>query len=435
MEKTVERFETGISRNNVPNWTMLHAVKELLQNVVFAKSTLGDTISIKHDGKYAIIHNGPSGIDRGKLLIGESNQRGVIGAPGQYGEGFKMGMLAARREGAECWIETNGFTVRAELEPSAIDPTVDAFVLYVEPNNNNTGTTAFIECSKELLEEAKEYFAVLKGLDPELTKKSSLLKEFEGVYANGVKITDTPALYGYNFTNSELINRDRSTVDMGKLKEETRSILSYVADEEVITEVVKGITTDDALLESQSGVFSSNHTSVWRKVIKKLFGDKVALATGGESDTKARYKKFKVLTNLPRAWEYFFKESLNIHPTNQLRETTIATNRHKKATAEENKNLGWAKRLVKLYYADYGTVRVSEEVMDNFGNECLGLYDHATDTTWIKRELLSDKEELFKTLLHETIHRETGASDNTEQFTKGWEQACWGILTKGKGHM
>ena len=428
----VERFETGISRNNVPNWTMLHAVKELLQNVVFAKSILDDTISIKHDGKYAIIHNGPSGFEKGKLLIGESSQRGVVGSPGEYGEGFKMGMLAARREGAECWIETNGFTVRAELEPSSIDPTVDAFVLYVEENEVITGTTAYIECSEEMLEEAKKYFAVLQGLEPERTKSDSLLTDFEGIYANGVKITDTPSVYGYNFTNTELINRDRSTVDMEKLKTSTRVVLGQVENEEVITEIVKGINTDDSLLESQSGLYGSTATSVWRRVIKKLFGDKVALATGGESDTQARYRRFKVLTNLPKAWEYFFQNDLNIHPSNQLRETTIANNKHKKATPEENSNLGWAKRLVKLYYADYGTVKVSEMVTDSFGNECYGLYDRTEDVTWIKRELLSNKKELFKTLLHETIHRETGASDNTEAFTRGWEEACWGILQRGK---
>jgi hypothetical protein len=432
MERTMERFETGISRNNVPNWTLLHAVKELLQNVVYAKTQLGDTISIEHDGTYAIITNHQSGIERSKLLIGESNQRDVEGAPGQYGEGFKMGMLAARRENARCWIETAGFTIKAELEPSAIDPSVDAFVLYVEPNTMTEGTRAHIECSKEMLDEAKSYFAVLQGVDPRLTTVTTLTNEFKGIYTNGVKIADTPAVYGYNFTNSSLMNRDRSTVDMDKVKEETRSLLQIVKSEEVAIQVLKGITEDDSLLEAQAGMYGTHSPSIWKKAIEKLFGKRVALATGTESDTQARYRKFKLIPNLPRAWQYFFEKTLQIYPSNQLRETTVGANKHKKATADENKNLGWAKRLVGLYYADYGKVKVSETVLDEFGTDCWGLYDRTEDVIWLKREILSDKERLFKTLLHETVHRETGAKDNTEEFTRGWEQACWGILNKGK---
>ncbi len=434
------RFETGISENNLKHWGELHAVKEFLQNAVYAKTVLGDEITIRYDkeaGK-AFISNSPSGFTKGKLLIGESEQADVAGAPGQYGEGMKVAMAVSRRLGLECTVHTNGFTVKPELEPSSLDPSVKALVFYIEDNNRTIGTSFVVQCSEEILEEAKTYFAVLQGLEPERTKEDTILTDFTGIFANGVRITDTSALYGYNFTNADLINRDRSTVDMNKLKESTRGLLSALEDEEIITEIAKGITEDDSLLESQAGIHyttTTKGTHIWKKVIQKLFGTKIALATGTDTDTKARYKKFRVLTNLPRVWEYFFENSLDIHFTNELRETTISTNVHKKATAEENKNLGWAKRLVKLYYGDYGTVRVSETVTDEHSNPCLGLYDHKTDTTWIKRELLMNKEQLFKTLLHETIHRITGATDNTEAFTRGWEDATWGILTKGKGHM
>ena len=106
-----------------------------------------------------------------------------------------------------------------------------------------------------------------------------------------------------------------------------------------------------------------------------------------------------------------------------------------KRQSEESATLGWAKRLIKIYYGDYGTVRISETVHDSYGNEVWGLYDRGTDTTWIKRSLLESKEETFKTLLHETIHRVSGAEDNTAEFTNEWERACWLILTKGKGTM
>lgn len=431
-QSTYQRFETGISENNLKHWGELHVVKEFLQNAVYAKAILGDNISISYQDGQAVISNTPSGFTKGKLLIGESAQADIDGAPGQYGEGMKVAMAIARRLGLACAVQTNGFTVHPELEPSSLDESVNALVFYIEEHNEQVGTQFRVECKESILKEAMTYFAVLQGLDVERTKHDNILTDFKGIYSNGVKITDTPALYGYNFTNSELINRDRSTVDMEKLKKETSTLLSAIESEEVITEIVQGILENDGLLESQSGIMHTSHVSVWKKVIKKLFGDKVALATGTETDTKARYRKFTVLTGLPKVWGNFFYMYLDVYPSNQLQETTTATNIHKKATAEENKNLGWAKRLVKLYYADYGTVKVSATVTDQYGNPCLGLHDYNTDTTWLKRELLSDKEALFKTLLHETIHRITRASDNTEAFTRGWEDATWGILNRGK---
>lgn len=427
------RFETGISENNLKHWGELHAVKELLQNSVFAKTILGDDISIKHDGEYAIIHNTPSGFSKGKLLIGESEQSDVAGAPGQYGEGMKVAMAVARRCGISCRVDTNGFTVIPELEPSSLDPDVKSLVFYISDNKNTDGTTFTIGCSKEVLEEAKTYFAVLQGLDIERTKKANIMEDFKGIYANGVKITETPALFGYNFTNTELINRDRSTVDMDKLRSDTRQLLSRIDDEATATKVLKSIMKDDGLLESQAGLQYPENRTVWQSAVRKLYGNKIALATGTDSDTKARYKKFTVITGVPRAWRFFFETGLGIRRSDELRETTVATNKHKKATPEENKNLGWAKRLIKMYYADYGKVKVSEELVDGFNNPCVGLYDHATDVIWLKRSILKDKEELFTTLLHEVIHKVTGASDNTEEFTRGWEKACWMILTRGKG--
>lgn len=430
-----QRFETGISSNNLKHWGKLEAMREFVQNIVYAKTILKDEIRIVQnvDGSFTL-GNTPSGFTKGKLLIGESNQADVKGAPGQYGEGMKVAMAVALREGMEVVVITNGFTVTPTLEPSSIDPEVNSLVFYIEDNDCFEGTEFRIKgCEPGILEKAQEFFAVLQGVDPEVTKRDSLMTQFPGIYANGVKITNTPSIFGYNFTDTKLINRDRSTVDMDLLKKSTRTVLSHLEDQELITEIVQGITEDDSYLESQSGLYSCDDLPLWKKVVHFLFGDKVALATGTDSDTAARYKKFNLISKLPNAWTYFFKDVLQILPSNQLRATTVEKNTHRKATADENKNLGWAKRLVKLYYADYGTVRVSEVVIDEHNNQCNGIYDRETDTIWIKRELLSSKEKLFKVLMHETIHRETGYDDNTTGFTKGWETACWGILTRGKG--
>jgi hypothetical protein len=436
MNTTVQRYETGISENNLKNWGELEAIKEFVQNAVYANTILGDEMSITYDGEWAIINNFPSGFSKSKLLIGESNQSDVAGAPGQYGEGMKVAMAVALRCGLQVVVETNGFTVYPKLEPSSLDPDVRVLVFYIEDHDSSNGTTFRVNCSKQVLEEAKSYFAVLNGVDFEDVSQDGIIEGINNtVFVNGVKITEMPSIFSYNFTSPELMNRDRSSIDISRVKAHIRKVLASIRDIKVAEIVIKGIMENDNLLEAQSGILEYAADEVtWKIAIKNVFGEKVALGTGGESDTQARYRRFKVLTNVPSAWRYFFSNRLGVPYTSDLQQLAQKAKRvHRKPSADESATLGWAKRLIKLYYADYGTVKISEDLRDQYGNKCWGLYDGKEDVIWLDRNILSSKEKTFKVLLHETIHRVTGASDNTEAFTEAWEHACWMILTRGKG--
>lgn len=425
-----QRYEMGISVNNLRNWGELEAVKEFLQNAVYAKTILGDEIEITHDGVFAHIKNSPSGFSKGKLLIGESEQSSVSGAPGEYGEGMKAGMAVARRAGLECFVQTNGFSVKPELEPSSLDSTVDALVFYIEDNVYNSGTTFTIECSGDIFKEAKKSFAVLNGINEELVKNDSILPGVGGrIYVNGVLVYNTPSVFSYNFTDAKLMNRDRSTVDIQLVKRSiSLSMRSFGVSE--VREIIMNGMKDDSLLEAQT---TPMNDKVWQTSLQLLYGSKVAIHSTTEGDTQAKYRGFKIISP-PSAWESFFVYTLNIPYSSDIAKKAKAASKiHKKPSADESQNLGWAKRLIKLYYADYGTVRTAEDLHDEYGNKCHGLYDRKTGTTWLEKGILQDKQETFKTLLHETVHRETGASDNTEEFTRGWEHASWMILTRGKG--
>lgn len=434
--KTMERYESGISSRNLAHWGILEAVKELVQNNVYAKTVLGDTTSITHDGKYAIIKNYPSGFSKGKLLIGESDQTDVAGAPGQYGEGMKMAMAVAKRMNHEVMIETNGFNIHPKVEPSVLDNSVQVLTYYIENTEKDNGTTFKIECSKETLDKAISYFATLNGMDDHYCKTESIFteKDMAGkIYINGVLVYETEAIFGYNFTYTDLMNRDRSSVDMGKLKGYVGSMVKCIDEVDTAVKVLKSIIKDNSLLESQAGNYSTTRANVWKEACEKLWGQKVAIGTGEKSDNKARYHRFKVLTNVPTSWSWFFQSVLGIVPTNQLFETAEVKKRtHKKPTTEEATVLGWAKMLIKKYYGDYGTVKICENLVDPWNNECYGMYERSSDLIWLDRRILSSKESTFKTLLHEVIHRQTGASDNTEEFTSAWEDACWKILLRGK---
>lgn len=434
METVVTRFETNISENNLRHWGMVEVVKEFLQNIIFAKTILGDTIEITHDGCYAILKNTPSGFSKGKLLIGESEQAGVAGAPGEYGEGMKAAMAVARRNGSHVEVYTNGFNVTPQLESSTLDNSLNALVFYIEDTKDCNGTTFQIECDLDTLNQAKCFFAVLNDIAEEDTKKDTIIETIvDTIFVNGVKVTSTNSALSYNFTSADLMNRDRTSVDMDKVRRHVANTLSSIEDDSIAAVVLQSIVSDNSLLEAISGITCPVHNiHVWNKARVAMFGQKVAMATGTETDTKALYHKFKVLTTIPQAWKYFFREYLGVPYSSDLAEVAIKhKNIHRKPNTEESTTLGWAKRLVKMYYGDYGTVKVSDEVFDDYQTPCYGTYDRKTDTIWIKRSILDSKEETFKTLLHETIHRVSGAEDNTPRFTREWERACWGILMRG----
>ncbi len=434
----MDRFETGISENNLKHWGEVEAVKEFVQNVVYAKSILGDTISITHDGEYAIIANKPSGFSKGSLLIGESQQSGVSGAPGEYGEGAKVAMSVLRRMGKECLVQTNGFTVKPELEPSSLDNTVNTLVFYIEDTEDNDGTSVKVQCSKETLDKAVGSFAVLTGVDEELTKKDTMLPSgiSNSIYVNGVLVTTVESLRSYNFTKTELMNRDRTTVDLSKVKESVADLLAGIQSPTEAAYILSGIVERGKTLEAQTEIYGwRTHESVWKEAVPIAFGtSKVAIGTGGDSDTKARYHKFRVLTDVPTAWKGFLRSYLGIVLTSDLAEVQeVVKMTHRKPDGEDRDHLAWCKQMIKRFYADYGTVKVSAEVVDSYNNPANGVYDKNTDTIWIRKSVLGSKEDTFKVLLHETVHKVTGCDDNTEGFTKGWEDACWKILTRGKG--
>lgn len=430
------RFETGISENYLPDWGVVHGIREFIQNAVFAHSALGDSMDILLGDGYNSIKNSPSGISRGKLLVGESEQRDIEGSPGYFGEGLKCGMLVLLRNNRQMTFQTNGFTVVPALEPSALDPEVRTLVFYIYETDLHEGTIVEIECTEEEVRGAEDYFIILKGVSSDTAKTNTIISSLPGMISvNGVKIADYKSIMGYNLTNPKLMNRDRGALDKDLLDYEVKQLVSQINDVELAVKILEGISSDSTFLESSVGISSwMAYREVWRDASLRVFGKKCAMGTGSESDTRARYRKYKILVGIPSAWKYFFEDVLGIPSTSDL--DTIAEKNslvHAKPKGDLAQNLGWAKRLITMYYGDYGTVKVTDYLMDEHHNRCDGLYDRKTDTIWLDSSILDSKQKTFTTLLHETIHKLTGTEDNTSAFTREWEYASWMILTRGRG--
>lgn len=221
------RIETTISVNYVPHWDVLSAVKEFVQNAVFAKTILDARIKLCHDGKFAHISDNGSGFSKDKLTIGEGEQHSYEYAPGDIGEGMKLALLVAARNNLACKIETVGFTVEPKIEQGVLGGNV--LVMYIHDNNKPKGTEFTIECDPDVFERAKGSFAILNDIPLDAVKESCLLPNHPNkVYVAGVLVSEPDSLFGYSSTNKALINRDRSTVDHDPLAAEVKRLLASI---------------------------------------------------------------------------------------------------------------------------------------------------------------------------------------------------------------
>jgi DNA mismatch repair enzyme (predicted ATPase) len=429
------RVETTNSKNYLPDWNTISAVKELLQNAVYAKTVLGARIKLEHDGRLARISDNAHGFSMDKLLIGNSEQRNSDYSPGFFGEGMKMAILVSSRNCVECRFETVGFSVVGAIEEGVLGP--DTLVLYISPNKRKRGTEFSIECSKEEFEEACKSFAILNGVQQSNVMAATLLPSSPNkVYVAGVLVTEPTSMWGYNLMDKALINRDRTAVDHDLLVRNVRAVLMGITKPALAEQLLRAIGEENhrefleetACLSYRSFEYTDKQRKMWKAVGRKVFG-KACIATGEDSDTDARYRGFNVITGLNYDWRQFFDNMLNIPYSRDI--VRVAKKPKRKAvklTQEERKLLNRYKRVIKDFYSDCGTVKVAENLQNEFGNSVMGLHDRNTGLIWLDRVVLLSEEDLFTTLLHETNHKQSGAKDNSVEFTEQWEYICWRLF-------
>ena len=429
------RVETTNSKDYLPHWGTVNAVKELLQNAVYAKTVLGAKIKLEYDGRLAHISDNAQGFTMDKLMIGKSEQRESEISPGFFGEGMKLSLLVAARQKMECHFETVGFSVEGAIEVGVLGS--DTFVMYITPTKRKRGTEFIIECTEEEFSEARKSFAVLNGVLQTHVMIETLLPDMSNkVYVAGVLVSEPNSLWGYNLMDKSLINRDRSTVDHDLLLSKVSEVLSNITKPALAEQLLRAVTDEHskefleetACPSTNSLRYDDKRREMWKAAARKVLGSKLCIATGDDNDTSARYRGFKILTGLNYDWRYFFDCVLNIPYSRDI--ARVEKKPKRKAITlipEEKQLLGRYKRTVKAFYADCGKVKIADDLRDSFNNPCSGLYDRGTGTIWLDRTVLSSEEELFMTLLHETNHRQSGATDNTVAFTEAWEQICWSL--------
>lgn len=229
---TSEIVELTMSLDYVAQWTTKHGIREVVQNAMDAEKILGHEMKIIYDSDLLRLHVVTSGVclEKKTLLLGVS-EKGGEGAIGQYGEGYKVGVLAMIRDGKRVEIRTGDQMWKPRLERSESFgvPTlqfeiesgheryegIDVRIHGIVPNEWKEYCQMF-ERTSNWTDSAETRLLPYWASDKRTTKCRVLYdSEQKGrLYVGGIYVMTNPELlYGYDLPPEDFkLDRDRDNV-------------------------------------------------------------------------------------------------------------------------------------------------------------------------------------------------------------------------------
>lgn len=224
----MSRIELTLKAAYLPNWGVVEAVRELLQNARDAETQDGAKMTVEHVYRMRdkrpvgalIICNEGTTIDKEALLIGHTTKLGHQELIGQYGEGLKFGILAALRlglqikirNGSETWIPVITRSKQFEADVLAFDITtghkdenrvqVEVLGLELDTWNQLKKNFLFLSPPNETDQVTVPFGRIL--INPEYKGK---------IFVKGMFVcTDDQLSFGYDLKDADL-DRDRRMIN------------------------------------------------------------------------------------------------------------------------------------------------------------------------------------------------------------------------------
>ena len=456
MAETTRTLGTSISPEYVKNWTLEMAIRELLQNLLDTENEFGCPISVRRKEIFAVLRDNGPGLELKHLALGIS-EKGETSI-GQFGEGLKLALLVFARENRYIEVFSKDYSLVPVIKESEYG-TPTLFFNLREGLKHIEGTLIKFRCTENELNAGKRYFPTkfnVKGSKVKWVVKDKISLPAGKVYVNGsliMEFEEKEALFSYHLTGAEakgLSNRDRTVVDQGKLR--------YAIKEEIIdktsakdmmpwlkrifqvflTQTEVGIQMLPSLEENLRPSFNYSDeekeevVALWSKVV----GKRGVIATRDRKDVLAKRLGYEPIVLHSQTWEwrltaYGIKTSEDIvkeKPLSEMADTIPEAELYD----EERENLEMAKKLVTNYYADPGYIGVVDSLKDfvsSYSSCALGLYHSSDDKIFIVRDVLVSLEQACKVILHETVHRVTGAGDLSEQFQNAQDEISGKLLS------
>lgn len=286
-------FELSLTKDYVPEWTVIDAVREIFQNALDQQTSVIDNTMFCNYAAGAEqypgvlrIGNKSSVLKTSTLLLGSSTKRDDPNTIGQFGEGYKVGTLVLLRNGKkvtfynygakEVW--TTRFKNSKKYEAEILEFNVDKKYAWQSiPDDNLTIDIEGIT--------ADEYKAIVESnlhLQYDVsrlpTKYGDILlnpAHAGKVFVNGLFVCNyAPYTKGYDFKPKEIkLGRDRSLVDSFALRWLSSKMWSDNSNSEVVTmaaELVRSNARDVEFITEFNHVSPKATKSIADEVAKQF---------------------------------------------------------------------------------------------------------------------------------------------------------------------
>jgi hypothetical protein len=397
-----------ISEKYCENWTIQSAIREVIANAI---DTTSEPIFSWASGKGTIANIGCF-IETSHLLLGESTKRETQDAIGQFGEGFKIAALVFVRQNRKFSIRTkkNNFVFFMQFSED-----FNCNILGVdvqECENQIDGTYVGFECTEEEFNSAKNLFM---KFNPAPKLSENILDASGRIYILGVQVLDNfNSLFGYNINHKTLINRDRTILDTSALNREITNILASCKDEGILEKLITSGKEHSGMAEYANSLYVSwSVKPIWRELLEKLYGKKIAIATNNPTfDHRAKYLGYKVV-DCGSTINDTLKYSFDIKKTSEI-EIDKVTKYIPFHNLSDDEKVCLTKCLTNFdKFFDghhWDNVHFTEELAEDTEAQ------RHKDTIFLNRKHSTDYDKVMELLIHESAHITSNTGDMMEGF-------------------
>jgi hypothetical protein len=433
---------TAISPEYIKSWDVPMAIRELLQNLLDTKREFGASGAARYNkqrGLAELKDNGP-GLELRHLALGIS-EKGADSV-GQFGEGLKLALLLFAREGRFIEVRSKGYRLAPVIRPSEFG-TETLFFQVEEMGSSVQGTTVRFECSQEELNDGKSYFPTEFNVSQE-HKVSWVLKDkisLPGgrIFINGSMVANIPdSLFSYHLWGEDakkISNRDRSIVDHGVLKRLIKDNITGMGDGVPVSWYQKCL--EEMSLDNYRHIFemdipSYQQTENLQIAFKKVFGSKAIVSQGySHQDQLAIRLGFKPVYISSYDWRWVLSHGELPTVYSLLKEKPLSALTEKVgglSNGQENRLTRAIELVEKHYHAPVEPLVVVKSLDEAMAEGVRGTYNRQEDTIYIVERVLDDLETAVEVILHEAVHKKSGADDLSPDFQAAQDKLAAGLL-------
>lgn len=280
----LQRIEYPISGKYCENWGMVEALREIIANMLDARSVYRHT---QNRGTATFADAGP-GFDARCLMLGEGEDKDG-NQIGQFKEGLKLALLTLARLGKRVALETTQFAVRtAAMEMTGLGE--KGLVLYVDRDaKRERGTEIRVQCTKKDYQQAVGMFLQLMDPGPALHRcdvTSARVfarrknQKWGNVYVNGL-LTEQKGRWAFDYDLvgrgiKGAMNRDRTALNRNEVDWEIAKIWANCSNVHAIRLFIDATRQHNC---AECGVYTSRSHMVcpsrdrtWREAIEAELG-------------------------------------------------------------------------------------------------------------------------------------------------------------------